>query len=289
MKCLIFAPGIMGSGLRNDQGSVWPPTALEVVFGYGRIKDLLANNLEPTDVIRNIGPMGVYEALLDDISVCGYSEGNADKRFIPFPYDWRQPNATTADLLADLLDTVFSDVSQDLKITLLGHSMGGLVMRYLVESGKYSSRPWFSSIAQLITMGTPHFGASLALFRLRGTDKSVGLSGPDIKRLANAPGYSSAFELVPPKHTALTTERPLPGDLPSAKDPFDNDIATRLDMNGQNIDLARNFWSGLDIENRPDHVKYFFIVGSSMKTSIRNEWINDSQDPVHIERKSAGD
>ncbi len=289
MKCLVFAPGIMGSGLRNAQGSVWPPTAWEAVFGYKRIKDLLANNLQPTVPIRSVGPMGVYQTLLDDINICGYSTGNNNKRFLPFPYDWRQPNSTSANQLADLLDTMFADPPEDLSITFLGHSMGGLVMRYLLESGKYDSRSWFQNITQLITLGTPHFGASLALFRLRGTDKSVGLSGSDIKRLANAPGYSSAFELVPPSLTALTTKQASPGNLPSAMDPFDTQIANRLKMNPQNITLARDFWSALDLARQPDHIEYFFIVGSSLKTNIRNEWINASQDPLPIVRKSAGD
>ncbi len=289
MKCLVFAPGIMGTGLRNDEGSVWPPTALEAVFGYKRIQDLLAKDLDPTEPIRSVGPMGVYKTLLDDISVCGYSTGDGNKRFLPFPYDWRQPNAISADKLAKLLDATFPDTIDDLSITFLGHSMGGLVMRYLLESGKYADRPWYSQITRLITMGTPHFGSSLALFRLRGTDKSVGLSGPDIKRLANEPGYSSAFELVPPTKAALTVERPMPGNLPGVMDPFDAQIASRLNMNAQNINLARDFWSVLDLGNRPKDIEYFFIVGSALKTNIRNEWINASQDPLPIERKSAGD
>jgi hypothetical protein len=289
MKCLVFAPGIMGSGLRDNQGSVWPPTAIEVIFGYNRVNALLNPNLTPTDPIQKLGPMGVYKSLLDDIAACGYSAGNPSKRFISFPYDWRQPNADTAQRLADLLDAEYPDPPPDLEITFLAHSMGGLVMRYVLESGVYDDRPWFPRIYRLITMGTPHFGASLSLFRLRGTDKSMGLSGPDIKRLANEPGFSSAFELVPPAFSALTTERPMPGDLPTTIDPFDPAIAARLGMNPQNIALARSFWARLDLSRRPDHVEYFFIVGSALKTNIRNEWINASQDPLPIERKSAGD
>jgi len=72
-------------------------------------------------------------------------------------------------------------------------------------------------------------------------------------------------------------------------DPFDDRIAERLSMNQENIAQARNFWSCLDLAKRPAHVAYFFIVGSAMKTNVRNEWISDAHDPVPIERKASGD
>ena len=278
----------MGSSLKNDQEYVWPPTALEVIFGYKKVNDLLADDLQPIEPIEKVGPMGVYRTLIDDIRNCGYSEGSTDKRFIPFPYDWRLSNAISAKRLADLLDGSFTEVPPDLNITLLAHSMGGLVMRYLLESGHYSGRSWFSNIKRLITMGTPHYGASMALFRLQGTEKSVGLSGPDIKRLANDPRYPSTFELIPPADSALTTERPLPGNLPTGLDPFDKKIVKRLKMNKKNISQARNFWSGLNLYNRPEHVDYFFIVGSAMKTNIRNEWINPAMTLFQLNGRQQG-
>ncbi len=289
MECLIFAPGIMGTGLRNNQGSVWPPKATEMIFGYKRINDLISPHLTPTEPIRKVGPMGVYRTLLDDISACGFSAGNKQKQYVAFPYDWRLPNATNAQNLADLLDTTFPQIEDDQKITFLGHSMGGLVMRYLLESGEFTDKPWFSKINRLITLGTPHHGASLALFRLRGTDKFVGLSGPDLKLLANQSGYSSGYELVPPDETALTTNQPQPGDLPSAMDPFDAQIVTRLGMDSQNINLAQYFWSKIALDKKPLHTEYLFVVGSSLKTNVRNEWINSNKDPMPVIRKSAGD
>lgn len=289
MKCLVFAPGIMGSTLRNNDGLVWPPKVGEVIFGYHRVDELLGDDVQPVDPVYRVGPMGIYRTLLEDIRACGYSDESEDKRFIAYPYDWRRSNELAAQHLAELFDSKFANIPPGLQITLLGHSMGGLVMRYLLESGQYTDRPWFSSIDRLITMGTPHYGASVALFRLEGTEKSVGLSGPDIKRMANDSRYPSTFELVPPVFSALTTEHPLPGELPSVIDPFDNAIARRLDMNQANIDQARSFWSGLDLANRPPNIEYFFVVGSAMKTNVRNEWINAAQDPVPIKRKASGD
>lgn len=290
MKCLVFAPGIMGSVLRNDNGYVWPPKPLEVIFGYNRVDSLLDSELIPTEPIYKVGPKGVYKALLDDISRCGYSKDNHSKRLISFAYDWRKSNTDSAEKLAHLLDVSFPSVPHGLSITLLAHSMGGLVMRYLLESGHYSTRRWFSSITRLITMGTPQFGASLALSQLRGKDGMLGLSGSDIKRIANDPSFPSTYELIPPEQSALTIQRPFkPGDLPAVMDPFDNQIANRLSMTKVSVNNAREFWSCLNLKNRPKNVEYFFVVGSSMKTNIRNEWINVSEDPDPVYQKASGD
>ncbi len=289
MKCLVFAPGIMGSVLYNNKGQVWPPSSWEIITGYDRIEELLGDDIYPVEPIQSIWPYDVYGSLIEDIKACGYADANDNKQLILFPYDWRQSNIITANKLADILDHKFSTMNNDLQITLLGHSMGGLVMRYLLESGEFNDRKWFSNIKQLITMGTPHFGAPLALLRLGGTDSSLGLSGSDIKYMANDSRYSSTYELVSPKESALTIQHPSRGNIPTAIDPFNEQIIARLDMNLNNIAQARIFWSKLNIINRPDHINYHFIVSSAIKTYVRNEWINSTYDPKPIEQKSSGD
>ena len=124
MKCVVFAPGILGSRLRNGSGNLWPPRLLEMVRGYKRIGALMGDDVEVVDIISNVGPKSVYRTLLNDLAVCGFSEGGDDRRLIPFPYDWRKSNARSAGVLADRLDSELSGES-DLSITLLGHSMGG--------------------------------------------------------------------------------------------------------------------------------------------------------------------
>lgn len=289
MKCLVFAPGILGTGLRNSKGKVWPPNASEIIFGYHRIDDLLSPDLFITNIIEEIWPVNVYQSLLDDVKACGYSEEDEEKCFIPFPYDWRKSNTVSANSLSNILDSHFPDEEDDLQITLMGHSMGGLVMRYLLESGEFIHHPWFNSIDRLITMGTPHYGAPLALFKLSGNDKYAGLSGRDVKKMANDSRYPSSYELVPPTNTALTVSQPMPGSLPHAKNSFDDDFVTKFKMNPDNIVAAQSFWEKMDISKRPGNVDYLFIVGSAMKTNVRIEWINETTDPLPIYRKASGD
>lgn len=58
------------------------------------------------------------------------------------------------DVITDLKNEVFSSRTQD--VNLVGHSMGGLVSRYLVEN---ISR---ADVERVITLGTPHFGSDQA-------------------------------------------------------------------------------------------------------------------------------
>ncbi|MEM9597593.1 MAG: hypothetical protein AAGD06_25220 [Acidobacteriota bacterium] len=288
MKYLVFAPGIMGTGLRNDRGSVWPPSASEAIFGYKRVDDLLGDDVRPTVPIRNVGPVGVYRTLLRDIQACGYTETSLEKRFISYPYDWRRSCVDSAERLADILDTQITRGS-GAPITLLGHSMGGLILRYLLESGRFQNRFWFSSISNLVTLGTPHYGASLALFRLTGEDKALGLSGSDIQRIANDPRYPSAYQLIPQMSSAQTVDRPLPGDLPSIQDPFSPSLVHSLGMSKRNIQASRDFWRDLGIHRRPEHIDYLFIVGAALKTLVRNEWVSSRNELQPDQQKSGGD
>ncbi len=286
MKCVVFAPGVLGSELEDsDFERVWPPKVAEIAFGYDRIDELLKDDLRAVKVIEKIGFFAVYRTILKDIQRCGYSEGGADRRFLPFPYDWRRSNAVSAKNLADRLDQL-DDVSE---LILIGHSMGGLVLRYLLESGDFDDREWFGRISMLITLGTPHFGAPQPLAELRGKTSILGVSGPDVVRLASDGRYPSLYQLVAAPGRALTLETAVRGKIPKAVDAFSPAIATRLGLKDWNIFNARDFWSHLDIDRRPSGVDYFFFGGAAHKTTVRNEWDDGASELAPIERKRSGD
>jgi pimeloyl-ACP methyl ester carboxylesterase len=64
--------------------------------------------------------------------------------------------------VAELLDALFAawpvEVAQ---ITLVGHSMGGLVARSACHQGSREGRPWTSRVRHVVSLGTPHMGAPL--------------------------------------------------------------------------------------------------------------------------------
>jgi pimeloyl-ACP methyl ester carboxylesterase len=88
---------------------------------------------------------------------------------IGFGYDWRWDNlADTGPALQNFLQYLTGPGSTVDRITLIGHSMGGLVSRaYLEAIAPKSSNSQDATIVkmvdQLITLGTPHLGAPMAL------------------------------------------------------------------------------------------------------------------------------
>lgn len=92
MKCVIFVPGIMGSILStpDDGEQVWPPTPLEVAFGYKRKQKLLREDLVVGDIIRSVSCFDVYKPLVETITAIGFKESGPGDRLHLFPYDWRR-------------------------------------------------------------------------------------------------------------------------------------------------------------------------------------------------------
>ena len=290
MELLVVVPGIQGSRLELKGKRVWPPTVKEAIFGYDRIDQLIDDDLVATELIDAVGPLSFYESLEADVRNCGFREGDADKPLLLFPYDWRRSNADTAGKLALAIDKAWDDASERITdITFLAHSMGGLVTRFLVESGQFSDRPWFSRIRRLITLGTPHLGAPKALWTLEGNERQSGLSPRDIRTLADMDAYPSLYELVGPDAAPFTWDQPHRGKLPPTLSAFDETIADRLNLNPNNIAQARAFWSALDISRKPDSVQYLALVGTSLTTIVRNEWVGGTEGLLPIERKDGGD
>jgi PGAP1-like protein len=63
------------------------------------------------------------------------------------------------DLLATLVDAWPVPVE---RLNLVGHSMGGLVIRSACHRGAAERRPWVGTVRHAVYLGTPHHGAPLA-------------------------------------------------------------------------------------------------------------------------------
>lgn len=270
-KWVIVVPGIMGSSLRLGNDEVWPPSAWDVITGYDRINELMDDEVEVGTIIHKIAVVSVYKSLISDVERCGYTEAGTAKRLVEFPYDWRRSNSVSAERLADRLDALSdpagSGTSVPDDITFVAHSMGGLVVRRILEGGDYADRRWFDKVSRLITLGTPHFGAPLALARLQGKEKVLGVDGSDIVQLASDPRYTSSYELAGPIDSAFAMDRPTRGRLPRALDRFGAEYVATLDLQQPNIEAGNEFWSHLDLERRPEDVEYFFVGGAAHSTT----------------------
>lgn len=79
----------------------------------------------------------------------------------------RENGAALAGLLQDLVAAWPTRVE---RIALVGHSMGGLVMRAAAAVTTDADDPWADKVTDVVTLGTPHLGAHVADGVGRGSD-----------------------------------------------------------------------------------------------------------------------
>lgn len=261
-KVIVFLPGIMGSELRLGGKVIWPPTVSETIFGYKRIDKLQNPAARATKVISNVSCVDFYAPLQAVFQQLGYT-GSGPTRLIEHPYDWRRDLFHLAEGLADHLDTVQAD-----QITIVAHSMGGLVSRLLLETGTYDARPWFGRISQFIALATPHNGAPLALARVLGLDAALGISAKDFKLLAENEKFPSGYQLLPAPGEATCWNTELGADI-TPLDFYDPQVAVALGMKPALVARAKAVHDALGAGYRPAGVRYFYFCGAGHKTVTR--------------------
>jgi pimeloyl-ACP methyl ester carboxylesterase len=159
----------------------------------------LQADLKVGDIIRSVSCFGVYQPLIDQLKDIGYPEGGTGNRLLVCPYDWRQDLEKLAGQFAFTLGELTKTMTS---ITIVAHSMGGLIARLALEGGKHDGDAWFPKIKSFISLATPHLGAPLALARILGMDSSLGISGPDFREIASDRRYPSGYQLLPPPREA---------------------------------------------------------------------------------------
>lgn len=131
---VILVPGMGASWDRegmtscdiNNPGNSWVPALY--VNSYDRLIKTLTDNAH---LIKN-----------EDLYVYGY--------------DWRQPLSKQALSLKGYIDWVLDQQIENRKVTLIGHSLGGLVIRSYLD--QYGSQ----KVSGVLTGGTPHQGTVIA-------------------------------------------------------------------------------------------------------------------------------
>ncbi|MDO8497730.1 MAG: alpha/beta fold hydrolase [bacterium] len=89
-----------------------------------------------------------YDGLIGTFNALGYVK-NQD--YFVFPYDWRKKATESGNDLDSFINTKIGLTNSTTKITIIGHSLGGLVGRIYTQNHP-------SGVAKLITVGTPHKG-----------------------------------------------------------------------------------------------------------------------------------
>lgn len=99
--------------------------------------------------------LSIYQRLINTLTDNAKLKLNKDL-FI-YNYDWRQPLDTQADNLKKYVDSITKSNGSVKKFRLVGHSLGGLVIRSYLERYNIDNK-----VIQALTIGTPHQGTLLA-------------------------------------------------------------------------------------------------------------------------------
>lgn len=173
---VVFVPGIMGSALRDEYPvspePVW--TVLRAAIkSYERIT-LHPDNLryevrEPARVVKDQVFGLFYEEIIEELRHNLSMSPDAPVPVFPFAYDWRQPLVDTQRQLADFIEEVAERTAllrhyhadaydgKQGKVSLVGHSMGGLVIGgYLMAHGN-------ERVDKIATLASPFRGSIEAI------------------------------------------------------------------------------------------------------------------------------
>lgn len=253
MATVVFVPGIMGSTMVDDQQRIiWPPGHLSDPMPVEEaVRLLMSPATRPGEVIDTAPCVGdVYRPVLAALRARAGTT-------VPFAYDWRQDVRTAAAALAARL----REAAADGPVALVAHSMGGLVVRWLLECGAYDGEPWFARVRVAVLISTPHLGAPLALFRILGLDGIPIVLPPWSFRLLSADpaAYPSGYQLLPapdidcvnrPQTTSIDVYEAFPGLHPAG------------------VAAARALYDGLDRFARPAGVTYFAAYGINHPNTV---------------------
>jgi pimeloyl-ACP methyl ester carboxylesterase len=238
---VILIPGLLGSKLaRSSDGmELWPgSTGKLLTSGYLELAmHIDPVTLEPRDdgivasglfdnaigrdfygrVVEALREVGGYQ-----LSRPGDPVVEQKARLYVFTYDWRQDNVLTARKLDAFIEQIRKDYGDPgLRVDVIAHSMGGLIVRYyqrygtddVLDSNVFPvTGAGATKIRRFVMLGTPNQGSVTAIHKFLNGYR-VGLASLPVEGVATMPAL---FQLFPhPLVDWITTidGRPLERDL----------------------------------------------------------------------------
>ncbi|UEM24415.1 hypothetical protein JL100_032880 (plasmid) [Skermanella mucosa] len=255
MTTVVVVPGIFGVQMINSDGEmIWPPGMMtRPIAGDTLVRYLLDEQCKHGRIIERAPCLGkVYGDLISAlIKMSGV-------RVEAYHYDWRLDLIQQSDLLAKFLNRI----DDGNEIVLIGHSMGGLISRLLLESGRHDDEAWFGRITKFVAIAVPHLGAPLALLRLVGQNglSSFFMSGGNMKMLGSNPEkFPSGYQLLPaPGYDCYDETGGSPNSLV--------ETAAKFNLQGSGIKALERVHKILGHFDTPNSVAYYLAVGDKHNT-----------------------
>ncbi|TCO77853.1 esterase/lipase family protein [Chromatocurvus halotolerans] len=248
---LILIPGVLGSRLKREDGTeAWPGSIGKLLVS--RYQDLAMpidedtlqphpGSLEPGALFDKAAGREYYSRIIKLLEgpggyrrgAAGVAPDDSAPRYYVMTYDWRQDAVQSARELDRLIRTIRSDhASPDLRVDIIGHSMGGLIARYYSRYGTAdvlnnnqfdADDPGASRLRRLVLVGTPNLG-SIGAIRSLINGEHLGLRRSPPEVLMTMPAI---YQLFP--HALDNWLYTLSGD-PLQRDQFDAAIWQRFRM-----------------------------------------------------------
>lgn len=217
---VVFVPGILGSQLVRPDGSVaWlnlgntlghHDLRLPASLPFTASRDELHPGLliGTDDLLPRAFGFTEYADFLDLMGAAGFQPGaGPGHRYAVHPYDWRRDLVETARSLALRLEALAEAVGDpQARFHLVGHSMGGLVVRYYLRYAGGEPRPgapvrWLGArrTASVVQVATPNAGSIASLGAVVNGER-VGFSDTTLAA-AVVRRMPSIYQLLPPAGT----------------------------------------------------------------------------------------
>jgi pimeloyl-ACP methyl ester carboxylesterase len=209
---VIVIPGITATSLVDD----YPLKADEIwtmVFNkeYDRVAlhpdDLRYEAVEPAHVVAGqLFPIyrDLIRALRHELS----PRADQPTPVFAFPYDWRMDVHATATRLGEFVDEVIARTrllkhyagADDLKVDLVGHSMGGLLITEYLAARRRKAH-----VGRVVTIGTPFLGSIESIIKIT-TGMSL-ITGPEPReREREAARVTPALYQLFPSYAGATVD-----------------------------------------------------------------------------------
>ena len=215
---ILFLPGFEGSslykleslplGLGNTENTLWPPNRnddarkLFLNTDGGSMDPTIYSGSPISSVFSLYGIYGKFMGFLDSLT-----QNGTVNEWKSFAYDWRKPiaevvagperKATTTEYLIHDIEELASR-SRTGKVTLIAHSNGGLVAKYLVKALEETGKS--NLIDSVISVAVPYLGTPQAIASvLHGDGQSIGFGTIVKQAVARELGLNmpSAYSLLP--------------------------------------------------------------------------------------------